>query len=163
MLIVYAATHGPTPREGSVLAGADRAEHALALLGALVLLPWYNTPRPADMAWRIAAMALPAVAIGLHAVTLLRRATMIGHAFASASPCDAREPVSMDCDVGIGLEWRALAFGPAPAYRVGARTSLARCHGSPQEGAGAARRVVCWSLLVASAAVVHALILRTVA
>ena len=159
MLLVYLATQGPSPRPGSLLAGADRGLCALAAIAATSFLPWWRAPRGVEMAPLLVLAALPALAISLHALVLLRRACAIGATFAQAAPSPPEQPV-FSCDLGVGFGERCLTTSTLPSYRNDARSRFAICQGSPETAEREARRLAVLSALVFAAASIHAISLH---
>lgn len=157
LLLIYGVTRSVNPRRGSILAGVDSAEHALAALSAVALLPWWRSDRPAVVASLLALMALPAIAIGLHAVALARQVKGLRLVFGNASPTlTTQYGAFLAWDIGLGGQERSLSVETSYAYRNAARPSSAACWGSPVDGIRAARRLMAWSLLVCVVALAHA-------
>lgn len=151
LLLVHAHAEREAPRAGSLLAGADRAEEALAILGALILLPWWSTDRPAEVAVILALAALPAVAIGLHAVLLAKHVRLLPAAFPS-SPAVHSGNAAIVFDIGVGSEERALETSRRSAYRSSAAERTIAWRGNADGGARAALRLLGWSVAVGLAA-----------
>ena len=159
LLLVHAHGRRQAPRAGSLLAGSDRAEDALAMVGAIVLLPWWGSCRPQEVGLILVLAALPAVAIGIHAVILARQASLLVSAFPHvATPCSS--DATIVCDVGFGSDRREAQMLPVNAYRVSAARRTIACLGDVQGGSRAARRLLCCSLAVCGVAAAQGLGLR---
>ena len=151
LLLVHAHGRRQVPRAGSLLAGSDRAEDALAMVGAVLLLPWWRASRPQEVALILVLVALPAVAIGIHAAILAKQASLLVAAFPHvATSCSS--DATIVCDVGFGNDQREAQRMPVNAYRASAVRRAISCQGDVQRGARAARRLLCCSLVVCAAA-----------
>jgi len=126
LLLVHAAAPRSAPRTGALLVGVDRAEDSLVFLAAMLSLPWWRSHHPVDTACLLVALALPAVAIGLHTIALSQRARLF--AMASSLP-------------------------PArPSYRTQGRSEPAVAQGDPALVQREARRVLAWSVGIVAVA-----------
>lgn len=147
LLLVHAHGRRQAPRTGSLLAGSDRAEDALAMVGAMVLLPWWRCSRPHEITLILVFVSLPAVAIGIHAAILAKQASLLVAAFPhlATSPSSGATIV---CDVGFGSGQREAPLMPGSAYRTSAVKRTVACLGDCQRGSRAALRVLCCSIVV---------------
>lgn len=160
LLLVHAYGRRQAPRAGSILAGADRAEDALALTGSMLLLPWWRSGRAQDVALILVLVALPAVAVGIHALVLAKQATLLGAAFPRGATSCAREATIVG-DVGYGDEEREALVSHVGSYRSAAVGQTLVCRGDARQGARAALRLLCFSfgVCVAAAAQVSGLLM----
>lgn len=147
LLLVHAHSRRQAPRAGSLLAGSDRAEDALAMVGAMLLLPWWRASRPLEVALILVLVSLPAVAIGIHAAILAKQASLLVAAFPHvAASCSSDATIVHD--VGFGSDQREARMLPANAYRASAVRRAISCQGDVHRGSRAAHRLLCCSLVV---------------
>lgn len=150
LLLVHAHGRRQAPRAGSLLAGSDRAEDALAVVGAMLLLPWWHSRRPQEMALILVLVSLPAVAIGIHAAVLAKQASLLTAAFPHVATSSASD-ATVVCDLGFGSEQREAQTEPASAYRARPVNRTIACQGDARRGSRAALRLLCGSLVVCAA------------
>jgi len=155
LLLTHAHGELRAPRPGSLFASAEQAEEALAILGAVVLLPWYLSPRPNATALMLVLIALPALGIGLQAVILARHAGLLAVAFPVAAPVPSAN-ATVICDIGFGAEERALPSRGRAAYRSHAGLEIGVCRGNLELGARAALRLAGFAFAVCVAAAAQA-------
>jgi hypothetical protein len=155
LLLIHAHSEMPAPRSGSLFTGSDRAEEALSILGALVLLPWYWSAGSREVALILALAALPAIAIGLHAIILSKQTSLLAAAFPNAAAARS-ENAAIVCDIGFGGEERELFMKPVNAYRGNASRRTVACLGSVERGSRAARRLLWWTVAVGGAVLAQA-------
>ena len=154
LLLVHAHGRRQAPRAGSLLAGSDRAEDALAMVGAMLLLPWWRSSRPHEITLILVFVSLPAVAIGIHAAILAKQANLLIAAFPLVATSHSSD-ATIVCDVGFGSDQREAQMKPANAYRASTARQTISCQGDCHHGSRAALRLLCYSLMVCAAAAVQ--------
>ncbi|MFT3776253.1 MAG: hypothetical protein QM820_63725 [Minicystis sp.] len=154
LLLVHAAAPRSAPRGGSLLADIDRAEEALAVLAAVLLLPWWRSLHPRDTALLLFLLALPAVAIGLHALVLIRRVRLFDFT-AQAVPVVGAESAVLSWDLGVGGGHRAIRFDARTPYRTAGSAGSAVLQGDPEQAEGAAKQVLLCSAATCALATIH--------
>jgi hypothetical protein len=158
LLLVHAAAPRSVPRAGSFLVGIDRAEDSLALLAAVLLLPWWRSNRPWDTACLLFLLALPALAIGLHAIALIRRVRLF-EVVAGSAPVAGAEGAAFSWDLGVGGGYRAVGLAARPSYRTQRSGGAAVVHGDSPLAQRSARRVLAWSVAACAVAAAHGAVL----
>lgn len=156
LLLVHAHSGRAAPRDGSLLAGADRAEEALAVLGAMVLLPWWASSAPPIAALVLVALALSAGAVAAQSMVLAKQVDSIARLFQHPAGGDTGD-AAVVCDIGLGYSRREIARPPSSAYRSAARSPALACIGDPDHGRHAALRLAGGALAIGVAAGIQVL------